>query len=795
MDWLWPDMTLAKHACGASGRNGVRRISHWFISHCLVWQCAMLAVVCFTSSNPFSACAADDEPAPAATADKTGDSAAAQKPAENKQPSENAPADRPDSEKPADSARRGQGFLVRVDLPITDDVDTQVRRGITQLLGNLKPGGPRPILVVELWPGQTEGGAGSDFFRSLSLAKFLSRDLRDLARGVKTVAYIPKTVKGHAVLVAMACEEIIMAPNAEIGEAGIDESVIGPTIHSGYKEIADARGTIPAAIALGMLDKNLKVLKVSTEVGTEYVLEDGLDELKKHRVVQNVEELQPRPLLVDGRQARQDLGFVSYLADDRTDVARALKIPIDSLQDNPGLVGGWRPVQVDLKRPITATTVSRVQKLMQDQIRVNDVNLVVLYIESDGGSYDDALRLVSYLAGLDSSKVRTVAYVPHRARGDAALIALACDQLVMGPNAKLGGEGADVLKADARPLAVSVLREALSKDKSRSWSLPAAMIDPELKVYRYTNPSTNMSGYFCEEELKQQRDPAAWKQGELVTGTRGPLQLTGPKAEQLGLAWKVVDNFEQFKQAYGLERNPAMVEPGWADFLIDALTSEGARMFLLIMIFVGVYLEVHAPGVGIGGFIALLSALLYFWAQHLQGNPVALQLILFFAGILCVALEIFVLPGLAIFGFGGGLMIIASLVLASQTFVIPGNEYQWDKLRNSLLVLGGAISGSLVAAVVIRRFLPHAPVFNRMMLQPPSNEEMEIISQREALADFRHLLGQQGVATTRLILSGKARIGDQLVDVIADGEAIDRGMPVTVVDVIGSRVVVRSVRA
>jgi membrane-bound serine protease (ClpP class) len=96
---------------------------------------------------------------------------------------------------------------------------------------------------------------------------------------------------------------------------------------------------------------------------------------------------------------------------------------------------------------------------------------------------------------------------------------------------------------------------------------------------------------------------------------------------------------------------------------------------------------------------------------------------------------------------------------------------------------------------VFRRFLPHAPVFNRMLLAPPSSEEQELISQRESLADFSHLVGQQGIATTPLILSGKARFGDELVDVIADGDAIERGRPVSVVDVIGSRVVVREAPA
>src|SRR5262249_24512889 len=160
---------------------------------------------------------------------------------------------------------------------------------------------------------------------------------------------------------------------------------------------------------------------------------------------------------------------------------------------------------------------------------------------------------------------------------------------------------------------------------------------------------------------------------------------------------------------YGLEKNPAMVEPGWVDYLVDALTTDGARMFLLVMGFVGLYLEIHSPGVGVGAFIALLAFLLYFWAQHLRGTAQVLEVLLFLAGMFCVALEIFVLPGFAIFGLGGGLMIIASLVLASQTFIVPANDYQLEQLRNSMLVLGGATLGCILMATVLRRMLPRAP--------------------------------------------------------------------------------------
>ncbi len=85
-------------------------------------------------------------------------------------------------------------------------------------------------------------------------------------------------------------------------------------------------------------------------------------------------------------------------------------------------------------------------------------------------------------------------------------------------------------------------------------------------------------------------------------------------------------------------------------------------------------------------------------------------MILFVAGVSCVALEVFVLPGFGIFGLGGGAMILASLVLASQTFVLPRNAYQMAEFQNSLLVVAAAVVGIVVAVATINRWLPRAPM-------------------------------------------------------------------------------------
>jgi membrane-bound serine protease (ClpP class) len=60
-----------------------------------------------------------------------------------------------------------------------------------------------------------------------------------------------------------------------------------------------------------------------------------------------------------------------------------------------------------------------------------------------------------------------------------------------------------------------------------------------------------------------------------------------------------------------------------------------------------------------------------------------------------------------------------------------------------------------------------------------------------SLGEAKALLGAMGVAETNLRPSGKGRFGDRLVDVVTEGDMIERGSPITIVEVQGSRVVVK----
>jgi membrane-bound ClpP family serine protease len=452
--------------------------------------------------------------------------------------------------------------------------------------------------------------------------------------------------------------------------------------------------------------------------------------------------------------------------------------------------GEWRPVRIDIKGPLDTTKTEQAKSMVQKQI-AEDANFFCIFIDSPGGSPTDSVNLANFLADLDSSRRRTVAYISNEARADAAFIALACDHIVMTPEAILGGTGAKVIEGQEADLAAITLRNIAEK-KFRSAALAEAIVNPNLQVFRYVRKKDGLKSYYTENEHAALPDSKDWEREAEVTTRGKQLQVNGEKAEQLGLTRHVVQDFAEFKAVYGLQGNMRLVEPSWADIVVDALNTPNLGFILLLLGAASLYAEFQSPGVGLGALVAALCFLLYFWSHFLGGTAGWLEVILFLVGMVCIALEVFVFPGFGIFGLGGGLMVLCSLVLASQTFVLPRNDYQIEQLRNTLLMLGGAAVGTMIAAALIHKFLPHTPMFNRMLLAPPSGEELSDISRREALAEWAHLLGRQGTTITPLAPSGKARFGEQLVDVIADGEFIERGQNVVVVETRGNRVLVKS---
>ncbi|MCE9605370.1 MAG: hypothetical protein K8U03_10770 [Planctomycetia bacterium] len=684
------------------------------------------------------------------------------------------------------------GKYLRIGAPITDKVRDRVRRTVETFVDQAKKHQQWPVVILEIQSGRTEFGSAHD------LAKYLSGPNLN---GATTIAYVPKTLTGHGVLVALACNEIIIHKDGvnettEIGDAGTHETSIDQVMTAGYRQIAEGRKTVPLPIALKMLDKKIELLQVETESSREFVLREDLEALKKRKAVSEPKVVIPagRPGLFTGAQA-QEFGFVGRRTADKTELLQELGLSGEALEEDPSIDGEWRTVRVDVRGVINAEMIQEKIKVIDDEIRKNDVNFICVWIDSPGGDFAASSELAHHLAkGLDPSKRRTVAYIAGEARGDAALIALACDQIVMLPDAELGGSGAKAIE-DRNIATTEITFRDIAGAKFHSPTLAAAMVNPKLEVFRYTRRDNGLTEYFTEAEVDRRPDTGQWQQGEQIKAPQHNLLLSGKRADDLGLSQHVVADFAEFKALYHLEHDPQLLEQNLAMQFIAALNTPSLSLLLLLIGGAALYMELHTPGVGVGGFVAAVCFVLYFWSQHLGGTAGWLEALLFALGMFCVLIEIFVFPGVGIFGLGGGLLVITSLVLASQTFVIPRNDYQMEHLRTSLLVVVGAIGGTIATSAIMRRFLPHAPMFSRVLLAPPIGEELSELSRRESLGQFQHLLGARGTASTTLVPGGKARFGEQLVDVISEGEFIDRGLPIEVIEVQGTRVVVRQANA
>jgi membrane-bound ClpP family serine protease len=529
--------------------------------------------------------------------------------------------------------------------------------------------------------------------------------------------------------------------------------------------------------------------------GVRYVLAEELRRLQDEGQASDAQTvIQPgEPVSFSGSELRHKFHFVSHLVSDRKELASVLKLKPGSLEGDPSLAGAWKAIRVELRGAVNGRTVNWIQQSLSQQLRSDQANFVCVWIDSPGGSPSDSLRLAHQLAELDSDQVRTVAFIPYEARADAALVGLACDHIVIQGDAVLGGPGAYQMGQREAQHARGPLRQ-LAKQKGRDWSLLTAMIDSQLTVSRYQRAGTGEVRYFCADELREQPDADRWQKQDDLRTSYG---LSGHQALAVGLVRHLAGDWDEFKRLYDLQEEPQSLQPVWTDRWVEKLAEFLATPLVAGMLLFAAWFflsaELSQPGIGAPGFIAALCFLLFFWSQFLNGTAGWLEVLLFAGGVVCVAIEIFVVPGVGVFGIGGAIMIIVSLVLASQSFVIPRNSYQLSQFPASLSVALAGIAGMIVALTMMPRLLRRAPYFNRLMLRPPQVDEMEQLGERESLVHWEHLVGKRGVTLTRLTPCGKARFGDDVVDVVSSGEPIPRDTDIYVTEVHGNRVLVRPV--
>jgi membrane-bound serine protease (ClpP class) len=268
--------------------------------------------------------------------------------------------------------------------------------------------------------------------------------------------------------------------------------------------------------------------------------------------------------------------------------------------------------------------------------------------------------------------------------------------------------------------------------------------------------------------------PDVIEKGKLLT-------LTTADALKYGVADFEADDLPQLLQKLDLAGAELRHErENWAEQVVRFLTHPVVSSLLMTLGILGVIVELRTPGFGLPGIIGFVCLASFFWGHWLVELAGWEQLLLLAIGLICIAIEVFLLPG---FGIAGVLGIVALIAALSTSLYGAGASFRTVALALSRVMISTATAA--VGFLVLLRFVDVLPGGKRLVLASALAGDGRPLS---GLAS-----GSRGTALTPLRPAGMASFDGRRVDVVSQGEFVEAGRAVEVVRDEGHRVVVRAV--
>lgn len=457
-----------------------------------------------------------------------------------------------------------------------------------------------------------------------------------------------------------------------------------------------------------------------------------------------------------------------------------------------------RAMVIDVEGPIFGSLKAYMNNRIESAKRAQ-VDVIIFRVHSPGGSLDDSIELCRTIGNIDWAT--TIAYVPQEAYSGAAIMVLGCDRIFMHPRAVLGDAGPIQLEGDAfrfveqkRVSAIATVVGVLAAAKKRPSALAEAMVDRKLTVFEAKDKQTGGRSYLTSQQIALKEFTDQYDIGPAIpeTGLDRFLTVSGTRAAELTMAEGIFDSEQAVMERLKFD-NLRQTKRTWVDGTVYFLNRPFVTGLLLLLGLVGLYLELTVPGISIAGLMSLVCFGLFFWSHALGGTSGWLEVMLFALGVSLLAMEIFVLPGVGLFGITGVVMVVLSLIMASQDFVFPQTAVQWTTLRNNLLMVLGALATVVIALIIQITYFEWIPGLGRLRLEAP---DASLGSGAGSLAIDNNTpelpnVGAQGLAESVLRPAGKVRFEGQLIDVVTEGDFLDPGTQVEVVKREGNRIIVR----
>ncbi len=403
------------------------------------------------------------------------------------------------------------------------------------------------------------------------------------------------------------------------------------------------------------------------------------------------------------------------------------------------------------------------------QARRQGADAVVLDMDTPGGRVDSAIKIRDALI---RNKIPTYTYVNPMAISAGAFIALATDKIIMGENGSIGG---------ALPITVSRGEADAADEKFQS------VFNAEMRKTAETKGHpVDIAEGFSNPDLEI---PGIKEKGKILTLTYSEATSVGLAAYQ-ALTLKEMLDREGLGDAF-VERFEITPTDRFARFL-----SSSAILGILMMVGLGgLFLEIKTPGVGLPGAIGAGALILAFFGSYLANLSGYMEWIFFILGVVLLVVEIYIIPGIGVAGLLGIVFIVGSLFFTLMN-LSPDAPFSFspprlDMIKSALITMIAVLVGLVPFLYVIGRVLRSTPLYDRMVLDPAqAGVHAELPSEERPPPEEPLQRGERGRAITDLHPTGTAEFGGRRLDVLTEGDFVDRGKPLIVLRVEGSRVFV-----
>jgi membrane-bound serine protease (ClpP class) len=419
------------------------------------------------------------------------------------------------------------------------------------------------------------------------------------------------------------------------------------------------------------------------------------------------------------------------------------------------------PIRDDVADPLAYLVRRGVKEAMEANAQV-----IILDMDTHGGRLDSTEEIIEILGKFKGS---TVTYVNRKAFSAGAFIAVATQKIYMAEGGVIGA---------AAPIMLSPGGGSIEK-------LPETFeVKMTSGVRALVRASAEKNGYnvdVIEAMIDKNKDlvidgVTLNEKGQILTLTNREAERNYGSPPKPLLSSGTMADLSALVRELGLENATLIrVDPLGAEKFASLINT--ISPLLLIIGMIGIYLEFKTPGFGLPGIVGIVAFSLYFLGGYAAGLAGLEWAVVFFLGLVLIAAELFIFTGTVIPGLLGAAFVLIALLMATVDWypgmpAVPSLPQLKLPIRDLLISLGG----SAVVVWLLSLVLPKTPIYGILVSRGASGEASVQLQQ----AKQERQIGLIGVAVSDLRPGGKAQFGEEIVDVITQGDIIRKGKKVRI---------------